>query len=48
MGHGVNNHEVRNSNDEQVRFRLVEEPVWGIKSPFSKGVYRLGGVGWVG
>ena len=48
VGHGVNNHEVRNGNDVQVDFRLVEEPVRGIKSPFSKGVCRLGGVGWVG
>ena len=47
VGHGVKNHEVRNDNDVQVGFRLVEEPVRGIKSPFSKGVCRLGGVGWV-
>ena len=33
---------------KKVGFRLVEEPVRGIKSPFSKGVCRLGGVGWVG
>ena len=26
----------------------MEEPLRGIKSPFSKGVCRLGGVGWVG
>ena len=48
MGYGVKDHEVRNRTDVYVGFRLVEEPVWGIKSPFSKGVYRLGGVGWVG
>ena len=48
VGHDVNEHEVRNSYNVQVGFRLVEEPVQGIKSPFSKGVCRLGGVGWVG
>ena len=47
VGHDVNEHEVRNSYNVQVGFRLVEEPVQGIKSPFSKGVCRLGGVRWV-
>ena len=48
VGHDVNDHEMRNSYNVQVGFRLVEEPVQGIKSPFPKGVCRLGGVGWVG
>ena len=26
----------------------MEEPVRGIKSPFSKGVCQFGGVGWLG
>ena len=36
---------MRNGNDVHVSFRLVEEPVRGIKLPFSKGVCRLRGVG---
>ena len=32
VGHGVNDHEVRNSNDVQVGFRLVEEPL--VEEPF--------------
>ena len=48
MEHGAENHEVCDVKDVSVGFRLVEEPMRGIKSPFSKGVYQLGGVGWLG
>ena len=46
--HGVNDHEVHNGNNVQVGFRLVEELVQGIKSPFSKGVCQFVSVVWVG
>ena len=48
MGHGAEDHKVCDSNNIQVGFRLVEEPVQGIKSPLSKGACQLGGVGWLG
>ena len=45
---GVEDHEVRDGNGVQVGFRLVEAPVWVIKSPLSKEVRRLRGVGLLG
>ena len=48
MGHGVEDHDVHDSNDVEVCYRLVEAPMECIKSPLSKGVCQLGGVGWLG
>ena len=48
MGHGVKDHEVRDGNDVKMGFRLMEAPMWGIKSALSKGLHWLGGVGWLG
>ena len=44
---GVVDHEVRDGNGVQVGFRLVEAPMWVIKSPLSREVRQLGGVGWL-
>ena len=46
--HSVEDHEVRDENDVQVGFRLMEEPVQGIKQPLPKAVCQLGCVGWLG
>ena len=48
VGHCVEYHEVRDGNDVQVGFRLVEVPMRGIKSSLSKGACQLEGVGWLG
>ena len=48
VGHGVKDHEVRGGNDVKMSFRLVEAPMWGIKSALSKGLRWLGGVDWLG
>ena len=47
VGHDVEDREVHDGNDVYMGFRLVEAPMWGIKSPLSKGVWQLGGVGWL-
>ena len=47
VGCSIKDHEVRNGNDMWVGFRLVEESVPGIRSPFSNGVCQFGGVGWL-
>ena len=48
VGHCVEYREVRDGNDVQVGFRLVEVPMRGIKSSLSKGACQLEGVGWLG
>ena len=48
VGHCVEYHEVRDGNDVQVGFRLVEVPMRGMKSSLSKGACQLEGVGWLG
>ena len=48
VGHGVEDHDVHDNNDVEVCYRLVEAPMECIKSPLSKGVCQLGGVGWLG
>ena len=45
--YGVKDHEIRDGNDVWVGFRLVKEPMRHIKSPLSKGVCQLRGLGWL-
>ena len=44
----MEDHEVHDGKGVQVGFGLVEEPLRGIKSPWSKGVCQLRDVGWLG